>query len=202
MAGRSAKGKKEAIDIGEQLVILTEKVDHIGSRQDEISVLIDEIKRLREQNKYQALRIADLETRVDDLEAYTRRENVIVAGLSVKSKSYSRVVADGIQQTDESAPHAELQNLEDKVIEYFEGRDIELDRNQISACHQLGKVKRGQPSPIVIRFVNRKEKIKLLSQRKKLNGTEVYINEHLTRKNAQLAQHARGLKKAKQITGT
>lgn len=39
-------------------------------------------------------------------------------------------------------------------------------------------------------------------QAKKLKGTNVYINKHLTKKNGGIAREARMLRKQKKITGT
>ena len=43
---------------------------------------------------------------------------------------------------------------------------------------------------IIVRFVSRKRKIELLLNSEKLNGTCVYINEHLAHKNSQIAHAA------------
>ena len=47
-----------------------------------------------------------------------------------------------------------------------------------------------------------KNKIKSLKNSKKLNGTRVYINEHLTHRNSQIAHAARILKKQGKIYST
>lgn len=39
-----------------------------------------------------------------------------------------------------------------------------------------------------MRFVNRKHKTELLKQERKLKGTNVFINEHLTKRNADIAR--------------
>lgn len=53
--------------------------------------------------------------------------------------------------------------------------------------------------PIVVRFANRKGKDDLLRQASKLRGSAVYINEHLTRKNADIERQERSLWKQKKI---
>ena len=42
----------------------------------------------------------------------------------------------------------------------------------------------------------------ILSQAKKLKGTNIYINEHLTKKNAAIAKEARRLRKENKIIST
>lgn len=55
---------------------------------------------------------------------------------------------------------------------------------------------------IIICFVNHKHKIELMMQGKKLKNTDVYLNEHLTTKNANIARQARQLRKNKKIQST
>lgn len=51
-------------------------------------------------------------------------------------------------------------------------------------------------------FVNHKHKVALLRQGGKLKGTKVYLNEHLTKKNADIAKDARLLRKNEKIQST
>lgn len=50
--------------------------------------------------------------------------------------------------------------------------------------------------------MNRKHKITLLRQGKKLKGTDVYLKEHLTKRNADVARKARFLRKQRKIQST
>ena len=50
--------------------------------------------------------------------------------------------------------------------------------------------------------MNRKHKTALLKQRRKLKGSDVYINEHLTKYNGDIARKARFMKKQKKIQNT
>ena len=127
---------------------------------------------------------------------------MIISGLSTKHKSYAKVVKDDKEQVGENAPEEELSSLEDQVVAYLEEKNIEIDRTQVSACHLLGRGTKQHPPRIILRFSNRKEKVRLLRQRKNLSGTNVYINEHLTQKNAQIARHARELRRTAKIKDT
>ena len=53
-----------------------------------------------------------------------------------------------------------------------------------------------------MRLVNRKQKTALLKQGRKLKGTNVYLNEHLTKKNSDIARQARILRKENWIQST
>lgn len=63
------------------------------------------------------------------------------------------------------------------------------------ACYTI--LQKQNTAKVIIRFANRKDKIELLKLTKKLNGTGVYVNEHLTKRNAEIAHQARILKKEK-----
>ena len=76
-------------------------------------------------------------------------------------------------------------------------RGIELDCENIEACHTLSRRNAKEKPAVIMRFVNRKLKIALLKQGRKLKETNVYINEHLTKHNSDIAKQACYLKKQK-----
>ena len=82
-----------------------------------------------------------------------------------------------------------------------EGRGITVDKREISESH-LQKVKNptGKP-PIIVRCVNRKSKMNILKNGR-LKGTNVYVNEHMSHKNADIAGFARQLKRSQCIHST
>ena len=55
---------------------------------------------------------------------------------------------------------------------------------------------------VVLKLKSRKAKLNILSNAKKLRGSDVYINEHLTRQNADLARKAREYKRKGLILST
>ena len=92
--------------------------------------------------------------------------------------------------------------------------DIPIDKNSISACHTIPNRTRPNERPIVIRFTNRKAKITVLQNSRKLrkartpnnqnatNTPGIYINEHLTPKNNMIARKARFLRREGKIENT
>ena len=61
---------------------------------------------------------------------------------------------------------------------------------------------RDKSDNIIVRFVNKKSKLKVLKNVRKLKGSNVYINEHLTQKNGEIAQKARLLRRQGKICNT
>jgi hypothetical protein len=103
-----------------------------------------------------------------------------------------------------SIDHAEseTESLEQQVVGFLGSKGISVDRSDIEACHTLPTRTKGANPVIIIRFTNRKNKISILKQGRKLKGTEVYINEHLTRRNGEIARRARILRKQSKIQST
>uniref|UniRef100_A0A087X494 Uncharacterized protein n=1 Tax=Poecilia formosa TaxID=48698 RepID=A0A087X494_POEFO len=170
--------------------------EKISQQQKLIMNLMGEVKELKRQNVEKDKQIAFLEHRVADLEQYSRMNDVIISGLEMKPRSYARAVTEA-NNTEE---RDEKQGTFEKQI-FFSNKGISID-NGIEACHPLPQKNKGVKPAIVMRFTNRKHKNELLKQGRKLKGTNVYINEHLTKLNADIARRARFLRKQKKIQST
>lgn len=195
----------------ETLMNLTSEINELKEEIKTKNITLEEIIKTKDN------RINELERRVEDLEQYTRVEDVMITGLATKHRSYARVVAQeggtGGGKVSGSVggqldPPEELQTLERQVVEFFESRGMSIRSDSIAACHVISRkvISKKLPKPatpvIVMRFANRKYKMELMKQGYLLKGTGVYINDHLTKKNADIAWQARMLKKAKKIQAT
>ena len=154
--------------------------------------LVEEVKALRLQNSEKEKRIFLLENRVDELEQYTRIHNIIITGLETKPCSYTQAAMrmTGGDTSEEDATSVELQ-----VTAFLNSKGIEIDSDNIEACHPLPHRNKTDKPAIIIRFANRKQKTELLKQGRRLKGSDVYMNEHLTKRNAEIARKARFLRK-------
>lgn len=74
----------------------------------------------------------ELETRLDELEQYTRMDDSVVSGLVTTHCCYARVAA-GVKD-GEDAPSCELHSLEQQVIKLFNNKDIPLDDKKNIYC--------------------------------------------------------------------
>ena len=115
---------------------------------------------------------------------------MIVSGLQVKPRSYARAVT------------ADSEGGDGELDAFLQSKGIHLNCNNIEACHPLPRRNNSDKPAIIIQFVNRKHKIALLREGRRLKGTDVYLNEHLTKRNAEIAKNARYLKKQKEIQNT
>lgn len=195
---RSNINEEELEDIKKSLNFMSEEITTIAKQQKLIINLIEDIKELRRQSEEKDKKIALLEVRVAELEQYSRISDVIVTGLETKHQTYARAAAEERGEP----PEQELRSLEEQVMAFFNSKGIEMDSKDIEGCHTLPRKNKNQKPAIIIRFVNRKQKKELLKQGRKLKGTNVYVNEHLIKKNADIARQARLLRKQKKIQST
>lgn len=196
--------KNTAMEEGEELRkaidSLTENVASMREEQKKILDLVEEVKKLRKENQEKDNKIEELEKRVDELEQYTRMNDVIVTGLRIKPRTYANTVApsnNGGEMSEGETRSAELQ-----VAAFLHSKGITFNADDLEACHPLPRRHSRDKPAIIIRFTSRKRKIELLKQGRQLKGTEVYLNEHLTRKNAEIAKRARQLRKQNKIQST
>lgn len=190
---------EEVDDIKKALDFLSEEVSAVRLQQKGILKLVEEVKALRIQNEEKDKRLTFLENRVAELEQYTRINDVVISGLNIKARSYARALTAGEGgEPDE----LDVSSTEQQVATFLQSKGVQLDCDNIEACHPLPERNAGDKSAVIMRFVNRKHKIALLKQGRKLKGSDVYINEHLTKRNAEIAKKARYLKKQKKIQHT
>ena len=185
----------------------SEKLDFLCREMTKVASLAQEVKELKRLNVEKDKRINDLENRIDDLEQYSRQDNLIITGFKYRHLSYSRAAnPDQEVFNHENSTEQEKVSLEDQVVELLQKHEIPIDKDSISACHTLPSKNRPQDRPIVIRFTSRKAKIKVLQNSRKLKKDQtkpaIYINEHLTSKNNMIAKEARRLRREGKIENT
>jgi hypothetical protein len=195
--------------------------DALKTRLSDISVKLDNlavefnnrderIKALQKENGELKTRLHNRERYMDQLETYTKQDNLLIHGLPTH---YAEVVA---ATTDDptagaAAPMNENSATTEKIFVTFCANrlGVKVGPEDISVCHRLRKSKNVLHSPIIVWFTNRKARAAVLAARKQLRpprgiGTtppidHVYINEHLTKYMSQLFTEARRMVKAERI---
>ena len=192
MSVEEALGKLQN-ELSSQISNLTNEV---RSTRDEVINLKDVIiKRLQEENDLLRARCSKLENKVIDLESsinhieqYGRRNNIVISG-----------IPDDINDND----------LESTVTKLMKDVDVYIDSGDIEACHRIGESDcKTSSKKTIVRFVNRKYCKKALLNRKNFahinseikynfkHNNQIFINESLTKVNESLAFCARKLKRA------
>ena len=132
---KTASQPDEAEEIRRSLDFLSAEVAKISAQQTKIMDLMGEIHTLKIQNIEKDTKITLLENRVDDLEQYSRMNDLIISGLRTKHRSYARAAAAsedtaaGRQGTDASEDDCE--SLEQQVLCFLESKGISVDSGDI-----------------------------------------------------------------------
>ncbi|KAI9527642.1 hypothetical protein NQZ68_028865 [Dissostichus eleginoides] len=115
--------------------------------------LVEEVKALRLENSEKEKRIFSLENRVDELEQYTRINNIRITGLETKSRSYARAATrmTGGDTSEEDATSVELQ-----VTAFLNSKGIEIDSDNIEASPPLPRRNKTDKPAIIIRELERR----------------------------------------------
>lgn len=199
--------QKELEELKLSMSMMNSTMEKLTSQQATITELLIQVKSLQAKTEAQEVTIISLEERLSDLEQYSRMNDVIISGLKVKPRNFLQAV-NGVGG-ENGLMHEET--TEEQVASFLKDHDIDVDISSIEACHTLPvkKTKGSKPSKsppaipaIIVRFANRKHKVALLKQGKNLKGSNVYINEHLTKRNAEIAWKARDLRRKKKIEST
>lgn len=196
----------ELAELKKSVTYISNKLDELTASKTEITEILQLVKKLEKTNVEKDAKIKQMEIRINDLEQYSRMENVIISGLQTTHLNYSRVV-------DQSATAHETDNengaLEDNVVAFFnEKLKLAIRKSDISVCHTLKRKTsdnvRGstQTKDIIVRFVSRRTKTAVMRNARCLKGTKIYVNEHLTTRNAALAKTARRLQRENKISFT
>ncbi|KAI0237364.1 hypothetical protein LSAT2_012111 [Lamellibrachia satsuma] len=136
--------------------------------------IVSTVKLLQSANEKKDQQVKALESRIDDLDQYSRIDDVIISGLVTTHQTYAWATATKITDnvnTYTEAPQGELATLEDKVAKFFHCKGIDIEPNDISACHMFGtgtinapstQHRTAAPPRIILPFANRKRKVSML----------------------------------------
>ena len=117
--------------------------------------------------------LQDHEFRQDELEQYSKWDNIIINGI----------------------PESEEESTNDVVIKLAKDVGIEITHQNLSTSHRLGKPRGGKPRPIVAKFVRRDVRTSILKSKKELMknpaSRKIFIGEHLTPLRAKLLKKVR-----------
>lgn len=104
-----------------------------------------------------------LSNKVDDLENRSRKNNVIIYGLSEETKEDNKSLQDRVKQDI-----------------FKELLDIEV--NSIERIHRVGYKHAGKCRPVMLRLFDFSEKARIMSSCSKLKGTQISISEDFSKK--------------------
>lgn len=160
---------------------------------------IDELKQVNTRQSghitkiQQELKVANM--KIENLDKLSRKENLVISGL---------LPASAAEASTASSTYTEAENnraTEQLVLRLFNDKlRVPVKADDISIAHRLKKIP-GQPTPIMVRFTNRKVRDDIFRARKLLKNHQpkVYVNEDLSSQTAELYKEARRRVKTKDL---
>ena len=179
-----------------------------GAVSEKLRPFLDELAALRAENNAQAAKISKLESdlqkansRVDELETYTRRDNLIISGLPVES------YAEATSSTDQDGRGESSDGTEKSILKLFNDQlKVNVTPSDVSVAHRLRKrggssAANNGPPAVIVRFTNRKTRDRVYNARRELRNmsSRIFINEDLNQATNKIFFHARHLVKSRTI---
>lgn len=186
-------------DIRKSIESLAEDVRSIKRQQIDMLALIREVQELKKRCDEKGRIIDDLGNRISTLEQQERINDVTVTGIELKPRSYARAVG-GVDGGEED--ELDKQAVEDQVIAALGDKGVSLSKYCIESCYAIKKMSMKDKSIVILKLKDRTMKMALLQQGKKLKGTNIYLNDHLTKATGEVARRARELRRAGKIFQT
>ena len=111
----------------------------------------------------------------DKLQQYSRRENVRIFGIPFDKSETA-------------------ETTEKKTLDLLNETGVTVTKNDISACHRVGRTSNGT-RPVIVRFVSRRTRTDIMRNKKVLRqkSAKIFINDDLTPLRAKLLQYVKRL---------
>ena len=132
-------GTEDLSSIKTAIEIMSEKIDELYNVKNDTSQILKMVGKLQSLVESKDKQIEALEKRIDDLEQYSRIDNVIIHGLKTRHKVWSTQITPYNANTHgENSPHEELKTLEEHVVGYLNSHlHVKIQSSDISTCHTL-----------------------------------------------------------------
>lgn len=154
MVWRRALTAEEGDELKNTLEFLAQDISAIKQQQKVILELVEEVKALQIAKDR---RLADLETRVAELEQSARMNDVIVTGLRIKARSYARAVRTNNSGDPGEDQEQDESSVEQQVANFLHSRGINMEVNNIEGFHHLPRRNDNNTPVVAIRFAKKKQ---------------------------------------------
>lgn len=150
-------------DIERKMSALADRVDGIEKQLSTMNALSGTVKELEANNVKLSKQLTTLEAKIDELENRGRRNNLIIYGLT-----------EIRTETTETLTKA----VSDEVFQLKLGVSV----NGIERIHRLGQKAENKVRPVIINFLDHREKVSILKAAYKLKNSDLSISEDFSRR--------------------
>ncbi|XP_075742266.1 uncharacterized protein LOC142795860 [Rhipicephalus microplus] len=145
-----------------KITTLAEKINGIEQQLSSLNKLTTQVNDMEKVISHQSAALASLIEKVDDLENRSRRNNLIIYGLDETS----------VESSEE---------LEKKVVEGIFLEKLQVPTPAIERIHRLG-FKGAKTRPVILKFLNYREKESILRKSYKLKGTSLSLSQDFSKR--------------------
>jgi hypothetical protein len=202
------------LTISEELIIALKDarvLEALGAIfESKLQPLLESVNELQQENIRKGSQITKLQqelhsatARIEALEMYARRDNLLIAGLP--SGSY----AEATTSTQPGADSQPSESVEQAVINLCTQQlGVKITPSDISIAHRIPSKRNGNitgPPMTIVKFSNRKAREAVYAARRKLRDAPtrgIFINEDLNKATADLFRQARQLVRDRNIHST
>ena len=166
---------------------LTELIERKLGNLHDLEVAIDEkIKQLTESQQAivnNEVKVDELTRDLDDLQQYSRRNNIRIFGIPEKHDEDTDALVCGVAERIGARISSQDIDRSHRV-----GKRMPLPSQDPSYASAVQNGQSGQnpPRPIIVKLVSYKSKLAFIRNRRQLKGSKVVVAEDLTRKKATL----------------
>lgn len=154
--------QESQVKIERRISGLVDRIDSLEQKLNELNSLSTEVKNMKLSTSKLEKQVSTLIDKVDDLENRSRRNNLIIYGL-------------------EEPFEEKYEDLKAKVQDDIFQQKLEITVTGIERCHRLGKKTNDKPRPVIIKFLDYREKTNVLSSAFKLKGSTLSLSEDFSK---------------------
>ena len=185
-----------------KLLALGQQISAVTERASKLETALTETKATSNAMNEE---IRKLNMRVEAMEAYSRRENLVISGLQIQS--YTDATSSAANSASNLPVGDSNDAVTDAIVKLCSTKlGVSVGRQDISFAHRLGRASTSGRSPglVIVRFSTRRARDLVYHARTKLKSSRenIYINEHLTERSSSLSKECRDLRKAHRIHST
>nr|XP_054917163.1 uncharacterized protein LOC129380383 [Dermacentor andersoni] len=157
-------------DIEKNISALTKRIEGFEKQLAGLNALNKRVKTMEDTVVKVDKQLSALIYKVDDLENRSRRNNLVIYGLP--------------DDDEETAA-----GLESKVVtEVFQDK-LGLTVSGIERCHRIGRKFKYKKRPVILKFLDYREKASALKSAHKLKGSEISISEDFSTRTREIRKH-------------
>ena len=134
--GSNTPPAKLAINLHKATV--NDKLDFLCTQMAQLTSDVELLKRENVEEKKNR-KIQSLESRIMELEQYSRRDDIVITGIETPKSSYAKIIRNSSEQQNEDTHDAVTDTIENKIIQELNDKGIPIQSNDISICRTIGK---------------------------------------------------------------